>query len=321
MDGTVIMKRTTRTGTDILWTAWDPDGNALPYDVNTDSFGPAHAYALANLCNLYVDGGAISPTETGANVMNFPYSTRMVLGPGDMRSIIVRGVSWNFIGFGLTSGAAVTVDSYSKGNLHFDGQLVCAHRGAALEFRPSTYYTGDAGKNSGVSEFFWRIIQQANTQAGDEGHDDAVVVKFNAQNGESLNGSHYRILEVNGGNVGAQFITAGTGVIVDNTFKIWGVHGYSNVGIDTTAAQQMMGCTMDVSVTSPQSANYTAKIGTRACPWRIMDKTAGYKTKLHVHSWASGNEIRIFAPNGTGLELTNNAGTNNRIWYNNDQIV
>lgn len=316
--GSVSMRRNDPTVVDVAWTARDQDGVPLTAHLNSDNFASAHTAAQVGMHNLWVEGGGISPTKVNANVIAFLNSTRQTLGPADSSIYEMRGVIFNFAGQGITSGTALTIDSFSKGKLYFDGQVVCNHDGVAVEFRPSTTYTGDSDKNQGVNDFFFRVVQNDNTSS------NAVALKFNAQNGEALHGSTYRFCEINGGRVGVQFVTAGTGVIIGNNFDLWGVHGFfdaaGGIGIDTTNATAMEACNLNVEITSPINSEYTAKINTDACYWRIFDLTAG-AVRILLGPSAEGNEVHIFAPNAAGLILTNNSGvTSNRVWYNGNLV-
>lgn len=313
--GVVKMVRVDPTATDVSWKADAPNG--LPIEISattTDGFAEAHTYAVANFHSLIVEGGGISTAKPNANVINFASSTRQTLGPADCQVFDIRGVNFNFAGQGLTNGTALVVDSFSKGLLNFDGQVVCNHAGTALEFNPSTNYDSDSNKNQGVGTFVFRNVTQSSTAA------NSVAVSFNAPNGESLNGSNYSFEEINGGLIGVLFTTAGTGVITGCRFNLWGIHDYKNgaggIGVDTSGATALSACKFVIEITTPASADWTAKINSDKCEYSIFDLTAG-NVKILLDTSATGNEVHIFAPNTSGLTLTDNSAvSSNRVWFN-----
>lgn len=313
--GFVNMRRVNPTAVDVSWLVFNPAGGTISIaGSTTDGFAEAHSYAQANNYNLHVEGGGINTAFVNANVIAFLTSTRQTIGPFDSAIVTIKGVNFTFAGQGITSGTALTVDSFSKGVLDFDGQVVCNHAGVALEFRPSTNHTGDSNKNQGVADFHFRIIENASTAV------NAVGVKFDAQTGEGLHGSRYRIEEVNGGRTGVEFTTAGTGVITGNWFEIWGVHGFldaaGGVGVDigTTGGALITGNRFDIEITTPTSSDYTAKINAEANEINISDLTSG-RVKIDLGASAVDNTIIIRAPNAAGLTLTGTIGTN-RVWFN-----
>lgn len=311
--GQVSMIRSDPTASDVSWKVYDPLGNVINITGSTtDGFAEAHAFAQANNYALSVRGGGISPSHLNANVIAFLSSTRQTLGPCDSQIFDIRGVNFTFAGQGITSGTALTVDSFAKGALIFDGQVVCSHDGIALEFRPSTTWTGDAGKNQGVMSFFFRIVQNDSNLA------NACAVKFNAQTGESINGADFEFKEVNGGLVCAKWETAGTGVITGCSFILHGVHGFANgaggVGLDVGTG--ISACKFDVEMSTPVSADYTLKTKSTGCQYFITDITSGM-VKILLDSGAAHNEIHIQAPSATGLTLTDTAAVDtNQVYFN-----
>jgi hypothetical protein len=309
----VTMQREDPTATDVEWSVYDPTGTAIDISASTtDGFAEAHAYAQANNYALVVDGGGITTAKPNANVIAFLSSTRQTLGPGDAQVFDIRGANFTFAGQGLTSGTAVTVDSFSKGVLNFDGQIVCSHAGVALEFRPSTNHTSDSNKNQGVSDFFFRVVQNSSTAS------NAVAVKFNAQTGESLNGSNYTFEEINGGEVGAQFITAGTGVITGCRFNLWGVHDFldntGGIGVDVRTG--VSASDFNIEMSTPVNASYSLKCNSDGCSYSLYDITSG-AVKVLLDTSATGNIIHIYAPSASGLTLTDNsADSSNRVYFN-----
>jgi hypothetical protein len=315
--GLVVMQRVDPTATNVSWVAYKPDGTTIDISATqTDGFAEAHAYAQANNHNLSVNGGGINLTYLNANVIAFLNSSRQTIGPFDSNNVDILGVNFTFAGQGLTSGTAVTVDSFSKGRMHFDGQIVCNHAGIALEFKPTTNYDGDTNKNQGVSGHFYRVVENDSNASG------AVVVQFNAQDGCGLHGSKYRFMEINGGLTCAKFLTAGSGVITGCHFDLWGMHGFANgaggVGLDVGTG--VSGCGFNVEITTPVSSDYTAKINSAQCDYVIRDLTTG-TVRLLLDTAASGNEIHVHAPSATGLALTDNStAANNSIWFNGRKV-
>ena len=313
----VTMRRTDPTAGDVSWTAYDHTGTLISTSsTTTDGFAEAHTAAQAGNYNLIVEGGGISTTYPNADVVAFLSSTRQTIGPADSAVYDLRGVNFTFAGQGLTSGTALTVDSFSKGRLTFDGQVVCSHAGVALEFRPTSNHSGDANKNQGVATFFFRVVQNASTSAG------AVAVKFNAQTGESLNGSEYCMLEVNGGRKGAEFTTAGTGVITDCRFDLWGVHdfldGAGGIGVD-------VGTGVDTNVfhigsTTPASADATLSMAGRANLVHIHEKGSN-AVKITLASAAVKNEIHVWSATASGCTVTDNASVKSNAVYFNGVMV
>lgn len=310
----VILRRVDPFSSDVVWKAYSPEGALIPTaGTTTDGFAEAHAAAQTGIYNLIVDGGGIASSLMNANVLNL--QAAQTIGPADSAVYEMRGVNFNFVGF-VTSGTALTVDSFSKGRITFDGQVVCSHAGVALEFRPTSNHTSDSNKNQGVGSFAFRVVQNASTDSG------AVVVKFNAQNGESLNGSEYSFLEINGGRVGAQFTAAGTGVITDCRFDLWGVHDFHNgsggIGVE-------IGAGVDTNVfrigsTTPASADATLKIAGRANVVEIHEKGSN-AVKITLDSAAVKNEIHVWSATASGCTVTDNASTKSNSVYFNGALV
>lgn len=312
--GVVTMRRVNPDAVDVSWLVTGSEGETISIaGSNTDGFAEGLSYSLTNNWAFTVQGGGITTANPNANVIACINSTRLTIGPADSQIINVNGCNITFAGQGIADGTALTVDSFSKGLCNLDVQVVCSHDGPAVEFRPSTSHTGDSDKNQGVSTFFVRVIEQA-VKSG-----NAVALKFNAQNGESLNGSTYAFMEVNGGLTGVQFVTAGTGVITGCHFSIRGIHDYANgvggIGIDTSGAAGLESCTFDIEISTPVSSSYTAKIASKTCEWNFLDLTAG-TVKIDLAAAAVNNTIHITADNATALILTDASDGTNRVWFN-----
>lgn len=307
--GTVILKRLDPSVTDVNWEIKKPDGSTLSVSSITDGLVEALAYAKDNNYNLQVVGGSIDPLHLNANVIAFLNSSRLIIGPFDSANIDLGNTNLTFAGQGITSGAAVTVDSFSKGDLNHYGQIVCNHLGTAILFRPSSVHTGDADKNQGVSNFNFKIVEQANTFSGSK------AVEIFPENGQQIHGSNYKFEEINGGNIGVSLNTSGTGVITGSNFKFLGIHGFNSAGLEVFGNTN--NCMFDIEISTPQNCT-TTNINSSNCKYNINDVTP-YKTKIIISSDAKNNEINIFSQQ---LPEIINLSTNiNRIFHNGQALL
>lgn len=305
MRGFVTHIPTDRSAIDVAWQAFDEYDNLLPIgSSDSDKLIEALAYMHANNLNLRSVGGAISPTHPNANVIAFTNSARLNIPPSDSRVIEMLGVNLTFSDQGITSGTAVSINSFSKGKLTIDGQIVCNHNGNAVEARPSTYWTGDAGKNQGVFDLFIRIIEQANKSPGSQ------CLTLYSSDGETIKGSNYKTLELNGGYYGLFLITSPSGLIDDCDIDVGGVHAFTDTGV-YVATPQVQNCRIRARILRDDTVPWDAKIASRDCDY---DLRCTNTPKINFLSGAVGNTVRVQSHVAPQITNSVNNGTNTVVW-------